>query len=128
MYDSMLCKPLKIVSPSDNIENRSMVIESWRLGPEDLASDTSEYWEGNAKALQTDIDSAKTMLCGNCEYFNNTPEMIREMKSIPDDEFDADGGGRGYCHKFDFVCHNLRTCIGWERKNYYPPVEHHDYV
>ena len=30
---------------------------------------------------------------------------------------DKDGGGRGYCHKFDFICHNLRTCMAWEGKS-----------
>jgi hypothetical protein len=34
-----------------------------------------------------------------------------------------DGGGRGYCHKFDFICHNLRTCQAWEKKQYYKPFE-----
>lgn len=22
----------------------------------------------------------------------------------------------GYCVEFDFICHNLRTCQGWEKK------------
>ena len=30
-------------------------------------------------------------------------------------KFDKDGGGRGYCHKFEFICHNLRVCKAWEK-------------
>jgi hypothetical protein len=42
------------------------------------------------------------------------------MEDVPLDAFDMDGGGRGYCHKFDFICHNLRVCQAWERKAYEP--------
>jgi len=44
--------------------------------------------------------------------------MMRAMDKIPFNQLDADGGGRGYCHKFDFICHNLRACQAWERKDY----------
>ena len=37
------------------------------------------------------------------------------MEVVPQDEFDKDGGGRGYCHKFEFICHNLRVCKAWEK-------------
>jgi hypothetical protein len=40
------------------------------------------------------------------------------MDAIPLTSFDMDGGGRGYCTKFDFICHNLRTCMAWERKDF----------
>jgi hypothetical protein len=44
--------------------------------------------------------------------------MISQMEAIPLDKYDMDGGGRGYCHKFDFICHNLRTCQAWEGKDF----------
>ena len=62
-------------------------------------------------------EQAKRQLCANCEYFDDTPEMLKMMENVPQDVFDKDGGGRGYCHKFDFICHNLRTCMAWEGKD-----------
>ena len=44
--------------------------------------------------------------------------MMRAMEKVPFNKLDADGGGRGYCHRFDFICHNLRTCQAWERKDF----------
>lgn len=110
---------IEIVSPSENIENRTMVAENWRLGPEKTNENNEDYWLSNAKALQVTVEEAKRQLCANCEYFENTPEMLKEMENIPNDEFDEDGGGRGYCHKFSFICHNLRTCIAWDKKPYF---------
>jgi hypothetical protein len=43
--------------------------------------------------------------------------MQAKMESITLDKFDMDGGGRGYCEKFDFVCHNLRVCQAWEEED-----------
>jgi hypothetical protein len=40
------------------------------------------------------------------------------MDAIPLNALDMDGGGRGYCTKFDFICHNLRSCQAWERKDF----------
>jgi len=57
---------------------------------------------------------ARRRLCANCEYFQNDPMFQAKMEAIPLDKFDMDGGGRGYCEKFDFICHNLRACQAWE--------------
>ena len=40
------------------------------------------------------------------------------MEAVEEDEYDADGGGRGYCTKFEFICHNLRVCQAWEEKEF----------
>jgi hypothetical protein len=40
------------------------------------------------------------------------------MEAVSEDEYDADGGGRGYCTKFEFICHNLRVCQAWEEKKF----------
>lgn len=129
MIDSMMIPPemcakslaLEIVSEKDNIKNRTMVMESWNLGPAETAGDNSEYWNKLAEATQKEVEEVKRNLCANCEYFNNTPQMLKAMEEIPEDGMDADGGGRGYCHKFDFICHNLRTCQAWEKKFYHIP-------
>jgi hypothetical protein len=69
------------------------------------------------------VGEAKRQRCANCEYFDNTPESMQMMEAVPEDKYDKDGGGRGYCTKFDFICHNLRVCQAWEKKEYVDPEE-----
>lgn len=110
-----------IVSAADNRKNRQRVTDNWMLGPEKASAKPNanpEYWQELADVWGISPMEARRQLCANCEYFENTPEMMRAMDKIPFDSLDADGGGRGYCHKFDFICHNLRTCQAWERKDY----------
>lgn len=102
-----------------NVRNRQNVIDNWELGPEKASVDpkaNGAYWQKMADIWEIDEAQARRQLCANCEYFNNTPDMQEKMESIPLDQFDRDGGGRGYCTKFDFICHNLRTCQAWEEK------------
>lgn len=112
----------KIVDAKTNSSNMKVVMEKWQLGPEKATDEpgaNKEYWSEMAKAWMTSEAEARRQLCANCEYFNNTVEMMEAMETIPRTEFDKDGGGRGYCHKFEFICHNLRTCQAWEAKDYY---------
>jgi hypothetical protein len=107
----------KIVSTSENRKNRLLVIDEWQLGPEKASVDpkaNKEYWTSLGKAWGMNEKEARRRLCANCEYFQNDPMMQAKMEAIPLDKFDMDGGGRGYCEKFDFICHNLRACQAWE--------------
>lgn len=112
---------MNITSGSENDKAMKYVKEYWRLGPE-VASiqpkDNKTYWEMMALAWNIPEEEARRRLCANCEYYNNTPEAQAEMESIPFNKYDLDGGGRGYCVEFDFICHNLRTCQGWEKKEF----------
>lgn len=108
-----------MVSPKENIVNRNNVIENWNLGPEKTSvkpDGNPEYWGMLADIWEVDEEEARNRLCANCEYFDNSPARQEEMKAIPLDKYDMDGGGRGYCVKFDFICHNLRVCQAWEEK------------
>ena len=80
--------------------------------------DNKPYWEMMALVWNISPEEARRRLCANCEYYNNTPEAQEEMESIPFNKYDLDGGGRGYCVEFNFICHNLRTCQGWEKKDF----------
>jgi hypothetical protein len=111
----------KIVSTAENKVNLRRVLDNWHLGPAKASPKPGanlEFWGSLADIWGISEPEARRQLCANCEYFENTPEMMRAMEKIPFDTLDADGGGRGYCHKFDFICHNLRTCQAWERKDY----------
>lgn len=116
----------KIVSPKQNIANRDNVVRNWLLGPEKTnvnQTDNKPYWQHIAEVWDVTESEARNRFCSNCEYYNNTSEMQQQMKSIPLDKYDKDGGGRGYCVKFDFVCHSLRVCQAWEEKPFENPED-----
>lgn len=116
---SMILGP--IVSAAENKANMAQVKENWHLGPDKTSVDPKAnkvYWAELGKRLQVSEQEARRLFCANCEYFDNTPEKQKQMEAIPLTSFDMDGGGRGYCMKFDFICHNLRTCQAWERKDF----------
>jgi hypothetical protein len=106
-----------MISTAENVTNRDNVATNWNLGPVKtsiFATENTDYWSKMADIWAVSDVVARTQLCANCEYYDNTSEMMLEMNSIPLDVFDFDGGGRGFCEKFNFICHNLRTCMSWE--------------
>jgi hypothetical protein len=111
----------EIVSGSVNAINTQNAIDNWNLGPE-AASDepgaNQEYWAKMADVWSINEAEARRQLCANCEHFNNTPEMLKAMEDIPRNDFDTNAGGRGWCEKLEFICHNLRSCQAWERKDF----------
>lgn len=119
--DANLVKDAKPITAASNEANRAIVAEYWGLGPEKASEHhdaNPDFWDSFAKAMMVDTAESRRMLCANCEYFNNTTEAMALMDAVPMDAFDNDGGGRGYCEKFDFICHNLRTCRDWEPKEF----------
>lgn len=106
----------------ENEVNRSLAQRSWSLGPEQASIDPTanpEYWQDLAATWKVTEAEARRRLCANCEYFDNTPEAQEMMELVPLDEYDMNGGGRGICAKFDFICHSLRVCQAWEKKPFY---------
>ena len=104
-----------------NVQNRDLVIANWMLGPEKTSVDPAanvDYWQKIAAAWNVTEEEARRQLCANCEYFNNSPAKLEMMEAVPLDAYDMDGGGRGYCTKFDFICHSLRACQAWEEKEF----------
>lgn len=112
---------MDIKTAEENDRNMRVVVSYWNLGPAKTGvqpTENKDYWSKLALVWNITEDEARNRLCANCEYYNNTADMMAQMNSIPLNKFDLDGGGRGYCHKFDFICHNLRTCQGWESKDF----------
>lgn len=103
----------------ENVDNRAIVIKDWNYGPVKLQGDNLQYWDKLAGIWKVTPQVAKRHLCANCEYFNNTPDMMKQMMNILPDSYDKDGGIRGYCHKFDFIAQAVRSCQAWEEKSYY---------
>ena len=107
------------LTESTNDAIRAMLKDNWNLGPEKASENpdsNKDYWAKMAEIWQTTEDEARRQLCANCEYFDNSTKAIKFMDKVPMDKYDEDGGGRGFCKKFDFICHNLRTCQAWEEK------------
>jgi len=114
----------ELITPEVNEANRTMVAEEWNLGPEKASVDpkaNGPYWRKMAKLWMVEEAQARRRFCSNCEYYDNTPERLAECEAVPLDKYDMDGGGRGFCVKFDFVCHSLRVCQAWECKPFENP-------
>lgn len=103
------------LTKESNEKIRDTLMETQMLGPENTQEANTEYWRGLANVWRISPDQAKRRLCANCEYFDDAPETLEAMEVVPQDEFDKDGGGRGYCHKLEFICHSLRVCRRWEK-------------
>jgi hypothetical protein len=103
------------LTKESNEKIRDTLMETQMLGPENTQEANTEFWRGLANVWRISPDQAKRRLCANCEYFDDAPETLEAMEVVPQDEFDKDGGGRGYCHKLEFICHSLRVCRRWEK-------------
>lgn len=107
----------ELPTAKENKATTLWMMEYWRLGPKEGSpkpGDNKDYWSEMAKVWDVPESVARNRLCANCEYFCDTPKMLKAMEVIPYNEFDTNGGGRGFCKKFDFICHNLRSCQAWE--------------
>ena len=114
------------LTAESNKKTRDTLVETQMLGPVKVDAPNTEYWRGLANVWRTSPDQAKRRLCANCEYFDDQPETLEAMEIVPQDEFDKDGGGRGYCHKLEFVCHHQRTCRQWEKAPVMKEAEYED--
>lgn len=104
---------------AENAKNTQMVISEWSLGPLVPSIDpkaNEEFWAKLGKAWQTSTKEARRRFCANCEYFKNDTMTQAKMERVPLNKYDAGAGGRGFCDKFEFICHNLRVCQAWEER------------
>lgn len=111
----------EFITAAENKKNTQVVIDDWMLGPEKPSNEpgaNKPYWMKLANAMQVDEKEARRRRCSNCEYFNNSTMMQAKMERIPRNQWDTDAGYRGYCHKFDFICHDMRSCQAWEEREF----------
>lgn len=109
------------ITAAENKKNTQVVIDDWMLGPENPSNEpgaNKPYWMALAKAMQVDEKEARRRRCSNCEYYDNSTMMQAKMERIPRNEWDTDAGYRGYCHKFEFICHDMRSCQAWEEREF----------
>ena len=105
--------------------NTQNAIKNYSLGAPNPSLPNTEYWKKMAVMWRITPDQAKRQRCANCEYYENTPEMMQAMEAIPLNSHDLYDGQaqRGYCHKLEFICHTSRTCSVWEKKDYEMPED-----
>ena len=111
----------EFITTAENKKNTQVVIDDWMLGPEKPSNEpgaNKPYWMKLANAMQVDEKEARRRRCSNCEYFNNSTMMQAKMERIPRNQWDTDAGYRGYCHKFDFICHDMRSCQAWDEREF----------
>ena len=107
------------ITATENKKNTKTVIDDWMLGPEKPSNEPTAnkvYWVALGKAMQVDEKEARRRRCSNCEYFFNETLTQAKMDRIPRNEWDTNAGYRGYCEKFDFICHDMRSCQAWEER------------
>lgn len=114
---------MKIESANTLLANTKLAIAQKNLGPEVVDKPNDPYWVKAAKIFGVDVAEAKRRICCNCEYYDNTPEMLATMESIPLNQYDIYGSAyhRGYCNKLHIICHTTRSCSAWEKKEYVMP-------
>lgn len=109
------------ITPAQNKKNTQVVINDWMLGPENPSNErgaNAPYWRALGKAMQVDETEARRRRCSNCEYYDNSTLTQAKMDKIPWNAWDVEAGFRGYCHKFEFICHDLRSCQAWEEREF----------
>jgi len=92
-----------------NTKNRNASIEAEHIQYGPLNLNDEEYWKRAAEHWNTDEDTAKKSLCGNCVAFDVSPRMDECMPGPVSD----DDGRLGYCWMHHFKCHSARTCYTW---------------
>jgi len=110
-----------VITAATNKANTQNAMDNWMLGPMVPGVKPSlnkDYWQELAAAWLISEAEARRRLCSNCEYYDNTPETKAEMEAIPLNSFDVGAGSRGFCTKLDFICHDIRVCLAWDRKDF----------
>ena len=102
-----------------NLKNRDKAFKEYGYGPANPELPNEAFWNNKANEWQTQVRQAKSMRCGNCAAFIQTPEMLACIKYGIDEEKEGYAedvmktANLGYCELFDFKCAADRTCSAW---------------
>jgi len=100
-----------------NLTNRQNAIDNVGYGPLNPAEPNDEFWQEKADRWNTDIQEAKSAVCGNCIFFIRTPKVLDCLETGIGLDQEAEGtiaaGELGYCSALDFKCASERTCNAW---------------
>ena len=105
-----------------NLKNRDWAFKNVGYGPANPDEPNKEFWSAKSDEWQTPVETAKTMRCGNCSAFIQTPEMMDcIVNGIQGEESDNEtyasevinAANLGYCELFEFKCAANRSCNSW---------------
>lgn len=101
-----------------NLTNRQNAIDNVGYGPLNPAEPNEEFWQDKADRWKTNIQEAKSAVCGNCIFFVRTPKMLDCLEQgigLGNEEAEGsiEAGELGYCNALDFKCASERTCNAW---------------
>lgn len=106
-----------------NLENRQIAINKYGYGPANPSDPSEEFWAKKAKMWKEDVETAKTMRCGNCKAFdisNKMKDCIKKGLGAGEesqaDNYDSLVKDLGYCGMLKFKCAASRTCNAWITK------------
>ena len=104
-----------------NLENRQKAIDTKMYGPANPQLDPSganeDFWQQYADKFNDTIENVMQMRCGNCSFFERSPQMLECIEKGIGDESDPEmavaAGELGYCQALDFKCASMRVCTVW---------------
>jgi hypothetical protein len=111
--------PIATQDVKTNLKNRDWAFKNVGYGPANPSEPNSAFWNAKANEWQTEVKQAKSMRCGNCSAFIQTPQMMECIRAGIDEEKDSyaedvvESAGLGFCELFDFKCADTRTCNAW---------------
>ena len=111
--------PIETHDVKENLKKRDWAFKNVGYGPANPELSNGAFWNKRANEWQTSVGQAKSMRCGNCAAFIQTPEMMECIRSGIDMEEDSfaqdvvDTAKLGFCELFDFKCAADRTCSAW---------------
>lgn len=110
--------PKATLDIAENLANRQKAINIAMYGPPNPRLANDAYWAKLASVWGTSPAEAKTMLCGNCGFFDIKPKTLECIRTgIGRDGVDPQdsvvAAELGYCRAFHFKCAGSRTCSAW---------------
>lgn len=111
--------PIETHDIKENLKKRDWAFKNVGYGPANPELTNGAFWNAKADEWQTSLAQAKSMRCGNCAAFIQTPEMMECIRAGIDEETDSfaqdvvDTAKLGFCELFDFKCAADRTCSAW---------------
>ena len=117
--------PLPTQDVSTNLKNRNHAFKEYGYGPPNPDEPNDAFWLKKAKMYNAPTNAVKSMRCGNCAAFIQTPKMMECIKSglakanesekeLSYDQQFIDAANLGFCELFHFTCAAARTCDAWK--------------
>ena len=118
--------PTAAMYPEVNLANHLACIKLANLGPADPRQPSVLFWGDKMVKWQVKEGEARTRLCMNCEYYDNSPENLFCIATEPGGQLkasalpvvpkwaDIDGMPSAICTRWGITCSALRTCDDWD--------------